>query len=222
LSFYNGDNEPFKNPRRLLRNPNGTIRGRKVDYLLYALVDTIVDEAFPLLETYGEFVEDLDQELLENPGKSTLQKIHKAKRELLLIRRILWPQREIINTLIRDEDELLENNTKIHFRDCYDHTIQTMEILEIYREVVSNMFDVYLSSLSNRTNEIMRILTIIATIFMPLTFIVGLYGMNFSINAKSPWAMPELRWYYGYPLVWLIMLAIAGAMLYYFKRKTWL
>ena len=222
LSFYDGVNEPFKNVRKLLRNRTCKIRSRKADYLLYALVDTIVDEAFPLLESYGEFVEDLDEELLENPDKSTLQKIHRAKRELLLIRRILWPQREIVNSLIRDEDELLEDNTKIHFRDCYDHTIQTMEMLEIYREVVSNMFEVYLSSLSNRINDIMRILTIIATIFIPLTFIVGVYGMNFGNDTKSPWAMPELHWYYSYPVLWLIMLCIAGAMLYYFKRKQWL
>jgi magnesium transporter len=222
LSFYNGKNEPFANVRKLLRNRTCKIRSRKADYLLYALVDTIVDEAFPLLESYGEFVEDLDEELLDNPSRSNLEKIHRAKRELLLIRRILWPQREIVNTLIRDEDELLENNTKIHLRDCYDHTIQTMEILEIYREVVSNMFEVYLSSLSNRINDIMRILTIIATIFMPLMFIVGVYGMNFGINTKSPWAMPELKWYYGYPLIWLVMFGIAGAMLYYFKRKQWL
>ena len=222
LSFYNGSNDPFKNVRKRLRNHSGKIRTRKADYLLYTLADTIVDEAFPLLEAYGEFVEELDEELLDNPTKSTLGKIHRSKRELLLIRRILWPQREIINALIRDEDALLEDNTKIHFRDCYDHTIQSMEILEIYREVVSNMFDVYLSSLSNRINDIMRILTIIATIFIPLTFIVGVYGMNFGINSKSPWAMPELNWYYGYPLLWLIMFCITGAMLYYFKRKKWL
>jgi len=222
LSFYNGTNEPFQNVRKLLRNRTCKIRSRKADYVLYALTDTIVDEAFPLLESYGEFVEDLDEELLENPSKSTLQKIHRAKRELLLIRRLLWPQREIVNTLIRDEDELLEDNTKIHLRDCYDHTIQTMEMLEIYREVVSNMFEVYLSSLSNRTNDIMRVLTIIATIFIPLTFIVGVYGMNFGNNRASPWAMPELQWYYGYPLLWLIMLGLAVAMLIYFKRKQWI
>jgi magnesium transporter len=222
LSFYNGRNEPFKNVRKILRNRTCKIRGRKADYLLYALVDTVVDEAFPLLEAYGEIVEELDEELLSSPTQATLAKIQRAKRELLMIRRVLWPQREIVNTLIRDEDMLLEDNTKIHLRDCYDHTIQTMEMLEIYREVVSNMFDVYLSSLSNRTNEIMRILTIIATIFIPLTFIVGVYGMNFGNNNKSPWAMPELQWYYGYPLVWLIMLSIAGGLLYYFKRKRWL
>ena len=222
LSFYNGGNDPFKNVRKRLQNRVGKIRARKADYLLYTLVDTVVDEAFPLLESYGEFIEDLDDELLEDPSKSTLHKIHGAKRELLLMRRIIWPQREVINTLIRDDDALLEENTKIYLRDCYDHTIQTMEIVEIYREVTSNMLEVYLSTLSNRINDIMRVLTIIATIFIPLTFIVGVYGMNFGNKSTSPWAMPELNWYYGYPLLWLIMLVMAGGMLYYFKRKRWL
>jgi magnesium transporter len=221
LSFYNGENDPFKNVRERLRNHIGKIRGRKADYLLYTLVDTVVDEAFPVLEAYGDFVEALDDELLDNPAKSILHKIHGSKRELLLIRRMLWPQREIINTLIRDEDGLLEENTKIYFRDCYDHTIQTMELVEIYREIISNILEVYLSTLSHRINDIMRVLTIIATIFIPLTFIVGVYGMNFGINTKSPWAMPELDWYYGYPLLWLGMLCVAGGMLYYFKRKNW-
>ena len=221
MSFYNGENDPFKNVRERLRNHIGKIRGRKADYLLYTLVDTVVDEAFPVLEAYGDFVEALDDELLDNPAKSILHKIHGSKRELLLIRRMLWPQREIINTLIRDEDGLLEENTKIYFRDCYDHTIQTMELVEIYREIISNILEVYLSTLSHRINDIMRVLTIIATIFIPLTFIVGVYGMNFGINTKSPWAMPELDWYYGYPLLWLGMLCVAGGMLYYFKRKNW-
>ena len=221
LSFYNGVNDPFLNVRKRLRDRIGKIRERQADYLLYTLVDTVVDESFPLLESYGEFIEALDDELLGNPTKSTPHKIHGAKRELLLIRRILWPQREIINALIRDEEGLLEENTKIHFRDCYDHTIQAMEIVEIYREVTSNIQEVYLSTLSHRINEIMRVLTIIATIFIPLTFIVGVYGMNFGSKSNSPWAMPELNWYYGYPLLWLVMLIVAGAMVYYFKRKHW-
>ena len=222
LSFYHGTNDLFQNVRKRLQNHVGKIRGRKADYLLYTLVDTVVDEAFPLLESYGEFIEDLDHEVLDNPSKSTLQKVHEAKRELLLIRRMLWPQREIINTLIRDEDGLLDENTGIYFRDCYDHTIQTMELVEVYREVISNILEVYLSTLSHRTNEVMRVLTIIATIFIPLTFIVGVYGMNFGSRSDSPWAMPELDWYFGYPLLWVLMLGVAGGMLYYFKRKHWL
>lgn len=222
LSFYSGTNDPFKNVRMRLQNHIGKIRGRKADYLLYTLVDTVVDEAFPLLESYGEFIESLDREVLDNPAKSTLQKVHEAKRELLLIRRMLWPQREIINTLIRDEEGILEEDTKIFFRDCYDHTIQTLEMVEVYREVISNILEVYLSMLSHRTNEVMRVLTIIATIFIPLTFIVGVYGMNFGARSNSPWAMPELEWYFGYPMLWLLMLALAGGMLYYFKRKGWL
>ena len=222
LSFYHGGNDPFKNVRKRLQNHIGKIRSRGADYLLYTLVDTVVDEAFPLLESYGEFIEALDHEVLEKPTHVTLQKVHEAKRELLLIRRMLWPQREIINTLIRDEDALLEENTKIYFRDCYDHTIQTMELVETFREVISNIQEIYLSTLSHRTNEVMRVLTIIATIFIPLTFIVGVYGMNFGSKTESPWAMPELNWYFGYPLLWLVMLLVAGGMLYYFKRKNWL
>lgn len=222
LSFYNGSNDPYATVRKRLQSRVGKIRDRKADFLLYTLVDTVVDEAFPLLESYGEFIELLDEEILTDPSKDTVQKIHAAKRELLLIRRILWPQREVINALIREENAPLEENTKLHLRDCYDHTIQTMEILEIYREVVGNMMEVYLSTLSHRINEIMRLLTIIATIFIPLTFIVGVYGMNFGNNRNSPWAMPELYWYYGYPVLWLVMLGVAGGMLYYFKRKSWL
>jgi magnesium transporter len=207
--------------RKRLQDHIGKIRSRKADYLLYTLMDTVVDEAFPVLESYGEFIEALDEELLEKPTKSTLHKIHGARRELLLIRRVLWPQREIINTLIRDEDNLLEETTKLFFRDCYDHTIQTMEVVEIYREVISNILEVYLSTLSHRANEIMRVLTVIATIFIPLTFIAGVYGMNFGNKSNSPWAMPELNWYYGYPVLWLIMLGVAAGMLYYFRRKQW-
>ncbi|MCG6968996.1 MAG: magnesium/cobalt transporter CorA [Gammaproteobacteria bacterium] len=221
LSFYNGTSDLFVNVRKRLQDHIGKIRSRKADYLLYTLMDTVVDEAFPVLESYGEFIEALDEELLEKPTKSTLHKIHGARRELLLIRRVLWPQREIINTLIRDEDNLLEETTKLFFRDCYDHTIQTMEVVEIYREVISNILEVYLSTLSHRANEIMRVLTVIATIFIPLTFIAGVYGMNFGNKSNSPWAMPELNWYYGYPVLWLIMLGVAAGMLYYFRRKQW-
>jgi magnesium transporter len=222
LSFYTGGNDPFNNVRKRLQNHIGKIRSRKADYLLYTLVDTIVDESFPLLESYGEFIEALDREVLENPSKFSVQKVHEAKRELLLIRRMLWPQREIINSLIRDDEAILEENTKIYLRDCYDHTIQTMELVEMYREVISNILEVYLSTLSHRTNEVMRVLTIIATIFIPLTFIVGVYGMNFGNKSNSPWAMPELNWYFGYPLLWLVMLVVAGGMVYYFKHKRWL
>ena len=145
-----------------------------------------------------------------------------VKRNLLVLRRLLWPQREVINQLLRDDYALITGETRLYLRDCYDHTVHVLDLLETYRETTTGMLDVYLSSVSNRLNDIMRVLTMIATIFIPLTFIVGLYGMNFGINARSPWAMPELEWYYGYPLVWLVMIVIAAGMVIYFRRKRWL
>ncbi len=140
---------------------------------------------------------------------------------MLGVRRMLWPQREALNSLVRDSSGIIDDRNQVYYRDCYDHTIQIMDLVETYRDMITGLLDVYLSSVSYRLNEIMRILTIIATIFIPLTFIVGVYGMNFA-NPDSPWAMPELRWYFGYPLVWLLMIAVFGGMLVYFRRKKWL
>ena len=150
-----------------------------------------------------------------------LARIHQVKRELLLLRRMLWPQREVVNLLVRDEQPHIHNETRPYLSDCYDHTIQIIDLIEVYREMTASMLDVYLSSISNRLNEVMRVLTVIATIFIPLTFIVGVYGMNFGNKNNSPWAMPELNWYYGYPILWLVMIAIAGGMIIYFKRRKW-
>ena len=213
--------DPFEPVRRRLRTSTGRFRKRGADYLLYTLLDVIIDAGFPMFETFGETLEQLETELLTTPSQQTLSRIHHLKRELLLLRRSLWPQREVINGLLREEQGHIENETRIYLRDCYDHTIQIMDLLETYRDMTTGMLDVYLSSTSNRTNEIMRVLTIIATIFIPLTFVVGVYGMNFS-NAASPWAMPELHWYFGYPLIWLIMIAITVGMLYFFRRRKWL
>jgi magnesium transporter len=221
ISFHMGVTDPFEPIRKRLRNHSGKIRSRQSDYLLYCLLDVIIDEGFPVLESFGEEVEALEEELLEEPGRDTLRKLHAIKRELLLLRRMLWPQREVFNRLIRDENELLNEETTLYLRDCYDHTVQIMDLLETYRDMTASMLDVYLSSISYRLNDVMRVLTVIATIFIPLTFIVGVYGMNFSVNTKTPWAMPELYWYYGYPLLWFIMIAIAGGMILFFKRKGW-
>ena len=221
ISFHNGSDDPFAEVRERIRLHTGKIRTRNADYLLYCLLDSIIDEGFPVLESFGEQVESLEEELLDKPGKETLRKLHEIKRELLFLRRMLWPQRDLVNKLIRDEYELLSEETRVYLRDCYDHTVHIMDLLETYREVTASMMDVYLSSISYRLNDVMRVLTVIATIFIPLTFIVGLYGMNFSVNTKSPWAMPELYWYYGYPLLWCLMIAIAGGMLLFFKRKGW-
>jgi magnesium transporter len=221
ISFHRGESEPFEPVMQRLRKHSGKIRERSVDYLLYALLDVTIDRGFPVLEYLSEYIEDLEEELLEDPGKQTLAKIHRVKRELLLLRRMLWPQREVINLLVRDEQPHIQNETRPYLSDCYDHTIQIIDLIEVYREMTASMLDVYLSSVSNRLNEVMRVLTVIATIFIPLTFIVGVYGMNFSNKSTSPWAMPELNWYYGYPILWLVMLAIAGGMMFYFKRRKW-
>jgi len=221
ISFYMGNNDPFEPVRGRLRNHSGKIRSRQADYLLYCLMDIIIDEGFPVLENFGEQVESLEEELLEQPDKSTLRKLHNIKRELLFLRRTFWPQRELLNKLIRDESDILSEETIIYLRDCYDHTIQLLDLLETYREMTASMMDVYLSSISYRLNDVMRVLTVIATIFIPLTFIVGVYGMNFGANNQSPWIMPELSWEYGYPVLWLIMLFIAISMVLFFKRKGW-
>lgn len=221
VSFCDSNGDPFEPVRARLRKNGNHIQPHAIDYLFYALVDLVIDSGFPILENVGEEIEDLEEELLRNPTRDTVAWIHRLKRELLLLRRILWPQREVINGLLRDEHGSISKATRIYLRDCYDHSIQLMELLETYREIASNMLDVYLSSVSNRTNEIMRVLTIIATIFIPLTFIVGVYGMNFDSNPNNPWAMPELRWYYGYPGIWLVMITIAVLLLVFFKQRKW-
>jgi len=221
VSFHAGQSDPFELLRNRMHKQNGLIRSQKADYLLYCILDLVTDQGYPVLEGFGEAIESIEETLLTASAKqSTLAAIHGVKRELLLLRRNLWPQREILNSLLRDENRLITEDTKVYFRDCYDHTIQIMDLIENYREMVSSMIDIYLSSVSNRLNEIMRVLTTIATIFIPLTFVVGLYGMNFS-HPDSPWAMPELHWYYGYPLVWGVMLAVVIGMAIYFKRKDW-
>ena len=220
ISFHPGEDDPFEPVRQRLRNHVGRIRGRGADYLLYALLDMAIDEGFPVLEWLGDEIEQLEEELLDVPTNSTLHRLHHLKRTMLILRRMLWPQREVLNSLVRDDSGFILDENKIYYRDCYDHTIQIMDLIETYRDMVSGLLDVYLSSVSYRLNEIMRVLTIIATIFIPLTFVVGVYGMNFS-NDQSPWAMPELHWYFGYPLVWLVMIGIVAGMMIYFKRKKW-
>jgi len=220
VSFHPGGSDPFEPVRRRLRNNTGRIRERGVGYLLYALLDLIVDEGFPVLEFLGDEIERLEDELLERPTRDLLPRLHRLKRTMLIMRRMLWPQREVLNKLLRDESGIVTEENHVYYRDCYDHTIQIMDLVETYRDVITGLVDIYLSSVSYRLNEIMRVLTVIATIFIPLTFIVGVYGMNFQ-NSDSPWAMPELRWYYGYPLVWLLMIGILIGMLVFFRRRKW-
>jgi magnesium transporter len=210
----------FATVRERIRLNKGSIRKHNADYLAYTLLDSIVDGFFPILERYGEEIEDLEDEVVGNPTRQTLEKIHKIKRELLTLRRSIWPQRDAINSLIRDGSPLISDEVRIYLRDCYDHAVQVLDMVETYRELASSLMDVYLSSVSNRMNEVMKFLTIVSTIFIPLTFVAGVYGMNFNPDA-SPFNMPELNWYWGYPVCWAVMITIAALLIVFFKRKGW-
>jgi len=203
-----------------IRLSKGNIRKQGSDFLAYALIDAVIDGFFPVLESYGEILEELEDEVVVCPDRQTLERIHGIKRELLALRRAIWPQRDAINSLIRDGSALISEDVRIYLRDCYDHTVQVLDMVETYREIASSLMDVYLSSVSNRMNEVMKLLTVISSIFIPLTFVAGVYGMNFNPEA-SPFNMPELNWYFGYPLCWGVMLAIAGSLIMYFRKKGW-
>jgi len=216
VSFQEGKEGDVFNPvRERIRTSKGLIRKMGSDYLAYALIDMIVDNYFLVLEALGERVELLEEELIALPTTPTLQRIQKFKNEMIHVRRVVWPLREVINGLERKESPLIKETTGIYLRDVYDHTVQVMDTIEVYREMLSGMLDIYLSSVSNRLNSVMKVLTIIATIFMPLTFIAGIYGMNFKY-------MPELEWRWGYPVVWLVVVIIGISMMIYFKKKKWL
>ncbi len=215
MSFQEREGDVFNPIRERIRSSKGRIRRMGADYLAYALLDSIVDHYFIVLEQVGEEVEFLEEELVTNPTPETLQTIHNLKRDMIFLRKSVWPLREVIGALERGELSLIRESTGIYLRDVYDHTIQVVDTIETFRDMISGMLDIYLSSVSNRMNEVMKVLTIIATIFIPLTLIAGIYGMNFQY-------MPELGWRWGYPVVWLVMLVIGVVMLVYFRRKKWL
>ncbi len=216
LSFQEGlDGDPFGSVRERLRTAKGRIRGLGADYLAYSLLDAMVDQYFVVLEKLAERVELLEEEVVAAPTRATIRKIHHLKQEMILIRRAVWPLRELINTLQRRDCELMGEATLLYLRDLYDHTVQIIDTVETSREMLSGMLDIYLSSEANRTNEVMKVLTVYATIFMPLTFIVGLYGMNFK-------NMPELGLEWGYPAVLAVMALLALGMMIYFRKKGWL
>jgi magnesium transporter len=210
----------FAPVRQRIKNDKGIIRKQGPDYLTYALLDAVIDGFFPVLEAYGERIEDLENEVVMTPSRHTLERIHLIRRELLDLRRAIWPQRDAINSLMRDGSDLISHEVSIYLRDCYDHTIQVLDMVETYRELASSLMDVYLSSISNKMNEVMKVLTVISTVFIPLTFVAGIYGMNFNPD-KSPFNMPELNWYWGYLFCWAVMLTIAAALIYYFWCKGW-
>lgn len=207
--------------RSRIEKNKGIIRKQGADYLAYAVLDAIIDGFFPVLELYGERIEELEEEVIIKPTPQTLQNIYQIRRELLQLRRAIWPQRDAINSLIRDGSELIGEEVRIYLRDCYDHTVQVMDMVETYRELASGLMDVYLSAVSNKMNEIMKVLTIVSTIFIPLTFVAGIYGMNFNTE-KSPYNMPELNLYWGYPICLAVMAAIALGLLLFFWRRGWL
>ncbi len=211
----------FNGVRDRIRNNKGVIRQEGADYLAYALLDALIDSFFPILETYDDRLEDLEEEATHQPARQTLSEIYSTKRELLVLLRAIRPQREAINRLLREGTRLVSPHVRTYMRDCYDQTIQIIETVEIYRELASGLVELYLSSVNNRLNEVVKVLTIVSTLFIPLTFIVGVYGMNFNTD-RSPWNMPELGWAYGYPAVWVLMLAVAGLLLFLFWRWGWL
>ena len=216
LTFQEGlEGDPFSPVRERLQNAQGRVRSQGADFLAYSLMDVIVDNYFLVLEQVADSIEVMEEELMRAPSQRTLAEIYRLKRELLFIHKAIWPLREVINSLIRRESPLVKESTLIYLRDLYDHTIQVIETAETLRDMLSGMLDIYLSSVSNRTNAVMKVLTIIATIFMPLTFIVGLYGMNFKY-------MPELEWHWGYPAVLLVMVIVTIGMLIFFRRKRWI
>jgi len=215
ISFQEKQNPLMEPIRERIRSARGRIRKAGADYLAYTIIDAIVDQYFILLEKLGESIESLEDQLVTQPGRDTLHAIQNIKREMLYLRKSVWPLREAVSALQRTDSPLMDTATDLYLKDVYDHTIQIIDTVETYRDMLSGMLDIYLSSVSNRLNEVMKVLTIIATIFMPLTFLAGVYGMNFKY-------MPELEWHWGYFMVWGIMISVALSMIRYFKRKKWL
>ena len=220
LSVQERSGDCFDAVRERIRKGKGLIRGRGPDYLCYTLIDAVVDAYFPVLERVGERIESLENEVIRRAEPSSIESVHDMKRTLLALRRTVWPHREMLNAMTRAEHDLLRRDSQVYLRDCYDHTIQLMDILESYRETASALVDVYISSVSAKLNEIMKVLTIIATVFMPLGFIASLYGMNFDRTA-SAWNMPELGWRFGYLFSLGLMGACVAFLLYYFRRRGW-
>lgn len=215
ISLQEMEGDIFEAIRNRLRNNKGKIRKMGADYLAYSLMDAIVDEYFVTLEKLGEKIEDLQEVLISDPTGHTLQQIQHLKREMLFLRRSVWPLREMIGALERLESPIIHDELQIYLRDLYDHTIQVIDTVESLRDMLSGMLDIYLSGISNRMNEVMKVLTIIATIFIPLTFLAGVYGMNFE-------NMPELGWAWAYPMLLIAMAAIGIIMVIYFKRRRWI
>lgn len=211
--IHGGD--AFDMIRSRIRQGKGRVRKMGADYLAYALLDAVVDCYFNILEKFGDRIELLEEELMEDPSKQTLKQLHHMKREMIFLRKAVWPMRELINNLERSETELIKPSIDIYLRDLHDHSVRVIDTVETFRDLLSGMMDIYLSSVSNRMNEVMKVLTIITTIFVPVTFIVGVFGMNFDF-------MPELHSKWGYPVTWLVIITTIVSLLIYFRRKKWM
>ncbi len=215
ISLHENDQDVFEVIRKRLKDGKSRMRRSGADYLAYTLLDLIVDNYFVILEDLGEVIEDLETEVVSTPTPATLSQIHRLKRHMIMLRKSVWPLREVISRLERSESILIKDPTILYLKDVYDHVIQIIDNIETYRDILSGMLDIYLSSISNRLNEVMKVLTIIATIFIPLTFIAGVYGMNFKY-------MPELEWSWGYFAVLLVMVLLSLCMVFYFRNKGWI
>ncbi|HEX9914001.1 MAG TPA: magnesium/cobalt transporter CorA [Candidatus Bathyarchaeia archaeon] len=215
ISFQEVEGDVFDPLRERLRTNKGIVRKHRADYLAYSLIDAIVDYYFVILEKIGDDIEELEDELLENPQRDTVETLHNKKRQMITLRKSIWPLREVISKLERGGTGFIEDTTRIYLRDVYDHTIQAMDSVETYRDLLTSMLDIYVNNVNNKMTEIMKVLTIVGTIFIPLTFISSVYGMNFKF-------MPELYWELGYPLVWAIMILASLVMIIYFRKKKWL
>jgi magnesium transporter len=222
LSFQEKDGGAcLESVRERIRKGAGNIRKLGADYLAYAIVDAGIDAYFPLLERLGERIETLEERIIAESAEKVPAKIHDLKLEVLAVRRSVWPMRDTINTLCRDISPYVTDTTRLYMRDCYDHLSRIIDLVEMYRELSTDLMNIYLSTVNNRMNEIIKVLTVITTMFIPPTFIAGLYGMNFKPE-KSPYNMPELEWYYGYPFAILLMVITSGAVLFFLRRRRWL
>jgi magnesium transporter len=215
LTFQAGHGDRWELIRQRIKAKGSRVRANGAGFLVYSLLDKVVDDCFPLLEHYSERAEELETLILEGARPNLLNEIHQLKRDLLLLRWVLWPMREVVQALQRDPHECMSDTTQVYLRDLYDHVVQIIEIIETYREIASDLTDTYISSVSNRMNEIMKVLTLIGTIFIPLTFLAGVYGMNFSY-------IPELGVRWAYPAFWLICIVLIICMLLLFRRRRWL
>jgi magnesium transporter len=215
LTFGESAVDVWNPVRQRLQARGSRLRSNDASFLVHALIDAMIDNCFPILEQYGDRLEEVEVAVLERPSPAVIQEIHALKRELLLFRRAIWPMREVLNSLQREPHDCLSETTRTYLRDTYDHTVQIIDIVETYREVAMGLTETYMTAMSNRLNEVMKVLTIIGTIFIPLSFLAGVYGMNFR-------HLPELEWQWGYAAFWIVSLVTAGAMVVWFRRRRWL